>query len=45
MSNEAKREDFQALTKAVEQLARPWKVAFFASNLCWLALAVVALLR
>jgi hypothetical protein len=45
VSNEAKREDFKALTKAVEQMARPWKVAFFASNLFWLALAVCALLR
>jgi hypothetical protein len=26
-------------------MARPWKVAFFASNLAWLALAVCALLR
>jgi hypothetical protein len=43
MSNEDKRQDFAALTKAVEKLSKPWRIAFFVSNLLWAA--VFALLR
>jgi hypothetical protein len=45
MSNEDKRREFADLTKAVEKLAKPWKVAFIVSNLTWAAVAVFALLR
>jgi hypothetical protein len=43
MSDSEKRQDFAALTKAVEKLSKPWRVAFFVSNALWLA--VFALLR
>jgi hypothetical protein len=41
MSNEDKRLEFADLTKAVEKLSKPWRIAFVVSNLLWAAVFVL----